>query len=236
MMKLLPALLLVVPLFADDVPPPLVVHDVKATVGDWIVLRAVTEGRIVRWKSVTKGIKIAPPELQMRDGKTSLATASKKGVYIIHAVTAKGDVPSEIVAFRVTVEDDDPGPPDPPVPPDPPGPGPVDPLTKKIQDALASDAGVPADKKKWAATLSGFYAAMAVHVKTNQVATIGDLLNDYQKAGDSLLPKDAIANTRKVAGLAVFTLSGEDGEKVIDPALAAKFVELFDKLAKALGG
>ena len=89
------------PLFAQDAPPPLKAADVRATVGDWIVLRAETEGRVVRWKSLDRGLHLAPPELTLRDPRMTLATASRPGKYRVVCVTARGDVPSEIVEFLV---------------------------------------------------------------------------------------------------------------------------------------
>ena len=221
---------------ADETPPPIKVADVHAVVGDWIVLRADTEGKVVRWKAVTPGIKIAPPELGLRDPKVALATCCKPGVYRVHAVTAKGDVPSEIVEFKVTVEGDGPT----PVPPVPPGPippvppDPTDPLTRKIRDALAADPGTPAQKREWAGALGGFYAAMAKHVEGYKDATVGELLSDYRVAIPSVLPADAIKGTRAVAGQEVAAVAGDDAERKIDAATKAKLVDLFTRLAAAM--
>jgi hypothetical protein len=230
--------LFVLPLRAvgDDVPPALRVADVKATVGDWIVLRADTDGRIVRWKAVDRGIRIAPPELALRDPKVTLASASRPGKYRVVCVTARGDVPSDIIEFTVTVEADgpDPTPPTPPIPNPPSPPEPVDPLVKAVRDAFTSEPGDSAKKREYANTLAGFYAAMARHVSTDQVATVGDLLSDYRAAIPTLLPDGAVPATRQACGQAVAALAGADADKAIDASLKSKLVDLFTRLSAAL--
>jgi hypothetical protein len=225
------ALLFALRAAADDPPPALRVADVKATVGDWIVLRAETDGRVVRWKALDRGICLAPPELTLRDPKVTLATSRKPGKYRVACVTAKGDVPSEIIEFVVTVEADgpDPPPPNPPVPPEP-----VDPLVNSVRNAFASDPGDAIQKREYANTLAGFYAAMARHVSTDQVVSVGDLLSDYRAAIPTLLPDAAIPATRQACGQAVAALAGADADLKIDPALKSKFVELFTHLCAAL--
>lgn len=213
---------------AQDQPPPLKVNDVRAVVGDWIILRAETEGRIVRWKSIDRGLRIAPAELALRDPKATLATASRPGKYRVVCVTAKGDVPSEIIEFIVAVEPDGPDPPE-PKPPDP-----TDPLTRKLREAFQTDPGEPAKKREQLAVLAGFYSAMAKHVSTDQVATVGDLLSDYRNAIPSVLPEGAIAAVRKVCGEEVAAVAGDDPERKIDSTLKSKLVDLFTRLASAL--
>lgn len=217
------------PAHADDVPPSLKVTDVRAIVGDWIVLRAETEGRGVRWKSLDRGLRIAPPELALRDPKATLATASRPGKYRVVCVTAKGDVPSEIVEFHVTVEADGPEP-----PPDPKPPEPSDALSRKLREALQTDPGELAKKREYIAILAGFYSAMSKHVSTDQVATVGDLLSDYRNAIPAVLPEGAIPGIRKICGEEVAAIAGDEPERKIDSTLKSKLVDLFTRLASAL--
>ena len=135
---------------------------------------------------------------------------------------------SEIVEFVVTVE------PDGPDPPDPKPPEPSDPLTRKLREALQTDPGDPSKKREHVATLAGFYPAMARHVSTNQVATVGDLLSDYRNAIPTVLPEGAIPAVRKVCGEEVAALAGDDPERKIDANLKSKLVDLFTRLASAL--
>jgi hypothetical protein len=207
---------------AQDAPPPLKVNDVHAVAGDWIVLRAETPGRVVRWKSLDRGLRIAPSELALRDPKATLATASRPGKFRVVCVTALGDVPSDIVEFLVVVDADGPE----PAPPDP-----VDPLLRKLREALQADAHA---KREHVAALAGFYAAMARHVAADQVATIGDLLSDYRNAIPAVLPEGAITGVRKICGDEVAAIAGDDPERRIDAALKTKLVDLFTRLASAL--
>lgn len=214
---------------ADDLPPPLKVNDVRAVVGDWIVLRADTEGRIVRWKCMDRGLRLAPPELALRDAKTTLATASRPGKYRVVCVTAKDDVPSEIIEFQVTVEADGPDP-----PPEPKPPEPADPLGRKLREALQADSGDAAKNKEYVAALAGFYSAMAKHVSTGQVVTVGDLLSDYRNAIPAILPNGAILSVRKVCGEETAAVAGVEPDRKIDSNLKSKLVDLFTRLASVL--
>lgn len=211
-----------------DSAPALKVVDVRAAAGDWIVLRAETDGTIVRWKSLDRGLRLAPPELTLRDAKITIATANQPGKYRVVCVTAKGDVPSEIVEFNVIVEAEGPAP-APPVPPTP-----VDPLLKQLREAFTNDVGELAVKREQAKILSGFYRAMTQHIEANNVASVGDLLSDYRNAIPTLLPESALPGTRKFCGEQVALVAGNDPTRVIDASLKSKFVELFTRLASAL--
>ena len=134
---------------------------------------------------------------------------------------------SEFIEFLVTAEADNPD-------PEPKPPEPVDPLTRKLREALQADSAEPAKKREYVAALSGFYSAMAKHVSTDQVATVGDLLSDYRKAIPAVLPESAIPAVRKICGEEVATIAGDDPERKIDPSLKSKLVDLFTRLTFAL--
>lgn len=119
-----------------------------------------------------------------------------------------------------------------PIPPVPPQPN--DPLVAKLQAAFDKDAGSKDDKAKWKNALRGFYQAMTDHVRDKGVATIGDLLADYRAAIPALLPDGSVMELRKVCGLEVASLAGDDATKAINSELRQSFVTLFDRLAKAL--
>ena len=241
------ALIVAFPAIAADPPSLKLPAAITGDVGDWITVTAETNGTTVRWVPFSKELKLFPTQL-LKDTKTAVVLCNKPGKHRLLAYTAVGDVPSDPAVVEITIAG--PVPPDPPSPtppgpgpgpgPSPPGPtppippGPVDPLAQRIQAALAIDGGTVADKAKYAAALSGFYAAMADHVKSG-VPTVGDLLSDYRNAIPAVLPADAIPGTRKAAGAEVAAVAGDDTEKPIDAALKAKFVDLFTRLAAALG-
>jgi hypothetical protein len=242
------AIALAFPTVAADPPTIKLPAEVRGEPGDWITVTAETNGKSVRWVPFAKELKLFPPGL-LRESKTAVVVCNRPGRHRLLAYTAAGDEPSDPAIVVIVIEGPvPPPPPEPPGPtppgPSPPGPtppptppippGPVDPLTQRLQAALAGDPGTVADKAKYAAALSGFYAAMAKHVGEGSVATVGDLLSDYRAAIPSILPDGAIPATRKAAGAEVAVLAGDDTEKSIDPALRAKFVDLFNKLAAAL--
>lgn len=236
-LSMIVALAMAVSVTAD--PPTLKLPaEVRGEPGDPIAITAETTGKLVRWVPVDRALKLFPAGL-LCDKKATVVWANKPGRYRLLAYTALGDEPSEPAIVTIVIEGAAPPiPPEPPAPgpsppPGPTPPGPVDPLTKKIRDALASDPGAPAEKAKHAAALAGFYIAMADHVKAG-IPTVGDLLSDYRAAIPSVLPDSAIPATRKAAGAEVAAIAGDDAEKSIDGTLKAKFVDLFTKLAKAL--
>lgn len=207
--------------------------EVRGSPGAFIVVRAETDGTKVKWFSLSAGLNVFPAEL-LADKKATVITANVPGRYKLMAWTAKGDEPSDPAIVDVVIGDVPPVPPVPPGPVPPVPPGPIDPLVKRIHDALLADADSPADKKKYASTLGGFYVAMVGHVENKSILTIGDLLGDYREVAASILPIGAIAATRKVCGAAVFALAGEDPDKPIDDADRAAFVALFKKIAASL--
>lgn len=123
--------------------------------------------------------------------------------------------------------------------PMPPGPGPtppppvVDPLRKKVADAFALDAGSPADKKQWAAALSGYYEA-AVELKLADDATIqtaGDLTARIRAT--VTLPPDKLVTTRTAIGQELAALLGTASTPLSAEARKALPL-LFTRIAAAL--
>lgn len=204
--------------------------EIAGEAGGFVGIKATTEGKSVRWVSLTPGLHVLP--FALADQKATVVTATRPGRYRLLAYSAVGGEPTDPVVTTVIFSDASPAPS--PVPPGPPGPEPVDALTKKIRDALASDPGTPAEKAAHANTLAGFFAAMAKHVQADQAATVGDLLSDYKAAIPSLLPAGAILGTRKLCGQEVAGVVGDDAEKKIDGPLKANLVALFAKLSKTL--
>lgn len=219
-------LLVAVSALADG-PAIKVPAEVRGEQGDWITVSATTDGKVVRWVAMSPGLRVFPAHL-LRDTKTAVVSASRPGRYTLLAYTAAGDEPSDPAICDVVVGEPGPGPG--PTPP----PGPIDALTKRVQDALTSDAGSEADKRTYAAKLAGFYSAMAKHVDQGNVKTVGDMLSDYQAASKAVLPEGVIVNTRRVCGREVHAVSGEDAERAIDESLKKQLVDIFNKLSAAL--
>lgn len=208
--------------------PKLEIPALVRPVGGYAIVEPVTEAKAITYLGLS-GVYPFPSRL-LADKRVFVLPCQglPGGKYKFVAIGSLNDE-HVVVEFDVLVEGGPgPGPP-PPVPP------PDDPLAKRVKDAFIADAGSAADKTKWAAALSGFYLAMARHVETDQVATVGDLLADYRAAIPAVLPTDAIIGTRRVCGVEVAAIAGEDPDKKIDAPLKSQFVGLFTKLAAVLG-
>lgn len=98
-------------------PPALKLpKEVKGDVGDFLEVVAETEGKIVQWKALDKGMSLFPVH-RLKDTKTAIVVAKKPGRYRLAAVTAVGDEPSEIAETVLIIGD-------PPAPGPEPDPGP----------------------------------------------------------------------------------------------------------------
>lgn len=86
---------------------------VKGDVGDFIEVKADTEGKIVRWYSSDKSLKLFPTAL-LKDTRSAVVIGKVPGRYPLLAWTAVGDVPSEPSVCWVVVGGDVPPPPVPP--------------------------------------------------------------------------------------------------------------------------
>lgn len=99
-------------------PPSLKLPDkVSGDPGDFITVKADTNGTTVKWVSLDKGLKLFPADL-LKDTKTAIVIGSKEGTYRLLAYTATGDQPSEPAICTITIGTaPEPG-------PTPPGPDP----------------------------------------------------------------------------------------------------------------
>lgn len=218
-------------------PTLVIAPEVRCSAGEFAFVKAVTEGKVIRWRAVDPGLSVIPAEL-LRDTKTAVVFALRPGRYRLHAVTAAGDVPSEIVETLIVVGDGPAPPPgpDPPVPPPPvpPPTPPDDPLTAELRRAYRSDLSADPKAAEHARTLSGFYSAMAVHVESGKAATVGDLLSDYREAIPEVLPAGAVPSLRKVCGGETAEALGLEPDKRLDADLKAKAAGKFKALANGL--
>lgn len=100
--------------------------EVKGEPGQFVRVPAKTDGSIVQWFALDKGLNVFPVDL-LRDSKTAIVTASTPGRYRIMAYTALKDTPSLPAVCVIVVGDaPDPGPgPGPGPKPDPTPPAPI---------------------------------------------------------------------------------------------------------------
>src|SRR3954454_13751325 len=126
-------LLLAGPAWAGE-PAVKLPTEVRARPGRLTLIRAETEGKVLRWVSLSEGADLLPYL-----DKQAIFSAPAPGRYRILAYTAAGDVPSEPALCTVIVEGaSPPGPaPTPPGPaPPPPGPGPGPPPPDRLRADL----------------------------------------------------------------------------------------------------
>lgn len=93
--------------------------------GVFIAVKAVTNGKEVKWVNFDGGLDIFPADL-LKDSKTIVVGARKDGVYRLGAYTALGDKPSDMAFTKVIVGD---GKPEPDPNPNPP----QDSLKEKVE-------------------------------------------------------------------------------------------------------
>jgi hypothetical protein len=203
---------------------------VKGQPGSFVVVRAETDGKTVRWVMLDDGCSMLPPDL-MKDSRAAIVFTPRAGKFRLLAYSAKGDEPSEP---RICIlEIGDAVPPKPPTPPVPPGP--IDPLAAKLQQAYDADAAAVAVKETQIAALYGLYAAMAETCDKDQtLKTLGDVLAQLHKtAKDLKLAPDGLIAARKLIAVEVATLGTSPGVP-FDAALRVAAVNCFTRIAAAL--
>lgn len=149
---------------------------VKGEPGDFITVKATTNGKIVRWYTPDKGLSVIPSEL-LRDPKTAIVYSKKPGKYRLLAYTAAGDEPSDLAECVVTIGEPPPGPD--PGPQPGPEPGPVDPLVKKLQDAYNADSDP--QKASLPAKLASLYRHGSDIAGSMSIATWDGLFSSMSK-------------------------------------------------------
>jgi len=223
-------------LFVADVPLT-IPAEVRGQPGEFLVVKAETPGKDVRWVLLDQGPNLLPPEL-LRDSKTAVVYCLKPGTYRLLAYTAKGDEPSEPRICRIIIgnQPSPPGPDPKPPGPKPPVPPPVDPLLAKFRDAYAADKSDAAAKKQQVAALTGLYAAMAEHVQEDKtLATTGEVLADLQRTAKAMvLRAEVLVELRKMIAAEISAALGTNPATALDAALRGKASETFNKISKLL--
>lgn len=220
-------------LTADE--PQVIPFKTEETVklGRLLIINVKTNGKIVKWVKSSDDVDLIPIT---DDGKRIIFATMTPGTHRIYGYTALGDVPSEAAVITVVAGDAGPKPPPGPNPPPPNPPPDTDPLTAKLQKEYDKDTSAPADKQKWKNQIAALFDELINHVKNKNVATVGDLLTDYEKARETLLPATALKDMRLVIGMEIFNLVGDDPDKPISAELKTSLVELFAKIARAVKG
>lgn len=201
--------------------------EVKTQPGMFAVVKAETDGKVVRWYTPDPGLSLFPSEL-LSDKKTAVVVAQRAGKYRLVAYTAKEDEPSEPAVCILIVGD-----PPPPVPPNPPPPS--DPLAKDLAAAFAADAGP--DKAKHLSTLIELWRqAPLIAEDEARIKTAEQLLTALQDVATKLVPRGVLTGVRQRIMTFLNSELGQNPDSEMTPATRQKASLLFVRIRTALEG
>lgn len=213
--------------------------EIRAEKGVFTAIKAETDGVVVRWVVLDRGISLLPGEM-LRDPKSTVVIGLKVGRFRIAAYTAKDDVPSKLAEAVVIVTDPDapPGPVDPPKPPPTPPtpPGPADPLAAKIKAAFDADKSDAKAKKEAATALQGLFLELSVSIDKGTYANVGQFLEAYRQIAAKMVPGETIIDARRIAATEAYAVFGSDAEAQFSNEMKTKGKALLAKLAEIFGG
>jgi hypothetical protein len=209
-----------------DGKPVIVFTKITAKPGELIPIRAQTDGKVVEWKAVTSGISLIPSDF-LRDTKVTVALALRPGTYVIHAVTARGDVPSAITEVQVVVSDNPE--PEPPLPPD------DNAIAGQIRKLYQSDNSE--NKFNTLGKLNGFYKAVLGHMRKPAVKTVEDFKQDFEMAANEILcdlDETSLIGIRRFISSKLLEVLGKDLSQNLDPNIRPKAITLLTDITNAL--
>lgn len=207
-----------------DVPLKLP-ETVKGDTGTYIIVKAETPGKVVKWRLLDKGIALFPSEY-LKDTKVAILTTKEKGKFRLLAVTALGDEPSEPQIVVIDTTDGITPPPDiPPVVP-------VSDLGKKLQSAYAAGVKDQASLTQ----LAALYGQAAENDFLSKVASWEHLFQSMDSSARTLglkgklLPlQGIISDYLKKAGF-----SSSDDKTALTDASRTKISVAFKAISEAL--
>ncbi len=211
-----------------DVAPPgpaiTLPSELKARPGRLLLIQAKTDGKIIRWVSLSEDADLLPYLDQ-----SAIFSAPSPGRYRVLAYTAAGDTPSLPAITTVVVEG-----PSPPVPPGPgPGPNPADPFMQGLRTAYAAETD--AAKAQQVALLAALYRNVAAStVNQQELKTLGDLYQVLRTAGAALLPATALPKVRRVIADELDRTLGTNAAMPLDDASRKKVADEMSRMAKTL--
>jgi hypothetical protein len=192
----------------------------EAQPGRFLVLKAKTTGKVVKWVSLSKGADVLP-----YIENQAIFVSPTPGEHRVLAYTAAGDVPSEPAICTVTVQGQPPA-------PVPPAPGPSD-LTRDFATLYAADAS--ASKAEHLSQLADLYDLASGYANDPNVKTVGSLAARVSTAAKSLLPDGALLTIRqRIAAEIARDLGTDEADLTADRRKKAG--EAFARIATALKG
>lgn len=160
-------------------------QEVSGEVGAFLKISADSDGKVIRWFALDKGLNLFPTDL-LKDTKTAVVSSSTPGRYRLLAYTASGDEPSEPAVCTVVIGGALP-PPTPPGPsPNPAPPQPAPPSFHPFREAFLKEDD-PA-RKELTLKLAALYRQFANTLSEGKgnFATWGELYEAMNAAAKSL--------------------------------------------------
>jgi hypothetical protein len=185
--------------------------EVRAQPATIVEIRAETDGKIVKWVTLTPGLSV-----RSIDGGKTLLVSGPSGRYELLAYTALGDVPSD--PARVVVVIDGAAPPDPKAP---------DELKEKVRAALDRDKPKKAD----ALQLAAIYREAAKLLADPEAITSAELLRRLRAVSADLVGPDVLPAVRAAVAEQLLAVLGMTSDEPITDARRKRAAELFLRLA-----
>lgn len=215
-----------------DLPTIKLPNEIKGSVGEPVVIKSETNGRVVKWFTLDKNVKIFPSEL-LKDSKIAVAIAIAPGKYRVVAYTALNDTPSEVALANLIIAGN-PGPdpdPDPePNPPDPP-PNPPDPWVKLFQAALDKEDSASKAKIK---TLATIYKNAKKIVNQEDLKTVFQVRGAISSEISEKVGTDHLKQVRRAIATELNKLLPTDPNQVLNADTRLSLTRAFDRVGLAL--
>ena len=200
-------------------PRVLLPAEIKAKPGRLVRIEATTDGKVVKWLSMSEDADIVPfPP----DGKVALFTAPSIGRHRVIAWTALGDVPSEAASCVVVVGNPDPVPP----------PKPVDSLLQAVQKAYSEEADT--NKAVLKGSLASLYKMGAETASDTAITTWGRLFEVMGDAARRMGVAGKLPGVQKVIQSELQLSLPADTEKMLDAFGRDSAAKAFRKIATLL--
>ena len=192
--------------------------------GEFVAIRAETEGKIVRYVAIDSGLNVFPAAL-LADSRATVVTSIEPGRYRLLAYTATDAGPSEPVVVVVVI-----GPGTPPKPPMPIEPD--DALTAAIGAIWGAihEPGQNDNRVK----LAALYRRVAGFCADDKLKTVGDLFTAAGIEAGRTLPVEALAALRDRAAVEIRTVAPTDPAAGLTNTIRADIAKIYNKIANIL--
>lgn len=227
---------LLLPLFlAFSQQPELLLPDtVKADVGAFVPITAVTKGEVVRFVSLDPGLNVFPSNL-LSDKKSTVVLATKNGKYRVLAYTSINNV-ATAPAFTTVIIGNNPDPnpnPNPPTP-IPPEPDVKDPFAESLRGIYGGLQ--EKDKADSAKNLTHVYELAVLECDNPQYKTLGQLYATVRNLSFQNIKADKLNTLREAIANELDSVLGTNPNVPFDENLKNKCKTQFTRMQKILGG